>query len=250
MKPRSCFLLVLFAASTCVAQTTSGPKTAESFEIATVRQTPPDRRGDTVWSPPGIGRFEANSASLTFLIHLAFGVNEDQIADKPKWIDSERYDLVAKPESGIALSREELKPLLEDLLRQRFHLEAHYETRDAPGYLLLVAKGGPKLEKTRSDKPPGYRLFVGPGKLKGLNWSMAYLATMLQTPAGLPVVDKTGITGSYDIDMQFAPDLSTDSPLPSLFTALREKLGLELKSQRIPVQFLVIDHVDRVPTED
>jgi len=181
---------------------------------------------------------------------MAFGVNEDQIAGKPKWIESQRYDVVAKPEGGIALSREELKPLLQNLLRQRFHLETHFEMRNAPGYVLVAAKGGPKLETGRSDKPPGYRIYVGPGKLKGLNWSMPYLATMLQTAAGLPVIDKTGIAGSYDIDLQFAPDLATDSPLPSLFTALRETLGLELRSQKIPVQFLVIDHVDRVPTEN
>jgi uncharacterized protein (TIGR03435 family) len=250
MKVLSCFLFVVVATSTSLAQSDSSPQTAKSFEVATVRQTPPDKVTDTVWSPPGIGRFEAHSASLEFLLHMAFGLDEDEMAGKPKWIDSEHYDVVAKPESGVALSREELKPLLQDLLRQRFHLEAHYETRDAPGYVLLVAKGGPNLEATRGDKPPGYRVYVGPGKLKGLNWSMAYLATMLQTSAGLPVIDKTGIAGSYDIDLQFAPDLATDTPLPTLFTALREKLGLELKSQKIPVQFLVIDHVDRVPAEN
>ncbi len=79
---------------------------------------------------------------------------------------------------------------------------------------------------------------------------MPYLAGMLQQPAGLSVVDETGIAGSFDIKLEFAPDLEEEWPLPSLFTALRETLGLELKAQKIPVVNLFIDHVDRVPTEN
>jgi uncharacterized protein (TIGR03435 family) len=91
---------------------------------------------------------------------------------------------------------------------------------------------------------------VGPGKLEGINWSMPYLATMLTHPAGLPVVDKTGIAGSYDIKLDFAPDLETDSSLPSVFRALQDTLGLKLLAQQVPVETLVIDHVERAPTEN
>jgi uncharacterized protein (TIGR03435 family) len=84
----------------------------------------------------------------------------------------------------------------------------------------------------------------------GVNWSMSNLAAQLERPAGLPVVDKTGLTGSYDIKFDYAPDVGKESSLPSLFTALQETLGLRLEQQKVPVDFVVIDRVDRVPTEN
>ena len=181
---------------------------------------------------------------------MAYGVDENQIAQKPSWNDSEMYDVVAKPESGVALSRDELKPLLQDLLQRRFHLSIHHSTKLVSGYALLVAKSGPKLQSTEGVHPPGFRIDVGPGKLEGQNWSMPYLAAMLQHPAGLPVIDQTAIKGSFDISLEFAPDIETESSLPTIFTALHETLGLELKARKVPVDVVVIDHVDRIPTEN
>jgi uncharacterized protein (TIGR03435 family) len=207
-------------------------------------------QGNTFWSLPGVGRFTANSVSLDFLIQMAFGVDGNQITGKPGWLDSDFFDVVAKPEAGVSLTREELRPRLQSLLQQRFHLATHYETKMMRGYALVVAKGGPKLKPTTGERFPGFRVHVGPGRIEGINWSMPYLASMLQRPAGLPVVDETGVAGSYDIKLEFAPDIEEVSILPSLFTALREVLGLELKAQKVPVQVLVIDHVDRVPTDN
>ena len=221
-----------------------------SFEVATIRQTPPSRQENGVWSPPGVGRFTATSVSLDFLVQMAFGVDGNQISGSPKWLGSDFYDVVAKPEAGVPLSREGLRPRLQNLLQQRFHLATHFETKMVHGYAVVAAKGGPNLKASASDRPPGYRVYVGPGRLEGINWSLPYLATMLQRPAGLPVVDETGVAGSYDIKLEFAPDIEEASTLPSLFTALREVLGLELKAQKVPVQVLVIDHVDRVPTDN
>lgn len=243
-------LNVLGQTGAAVPQPVGVPTQLPAFEVATIRQTPPGGRGDAVWSPPGIGKFLASNVSLAFLIRMAYAVDDDQIMGKPGWLESELYDVVAKPESGIALSREELRPRLQALLQQRFHLDAHRETKLVRGYALVVAKGGPRLKATKGDHWPGFRVHVGGGELNGLNWSMPTLAAMLQAPAGLPVVDKTGIAGSYDIKLEFAPDLSADSSLPSVFTALRETLGLKLESQMVPVEMLAIDHVDRIPTEN
>jgi uncharacterized protein (TIGR03435 family) len=185
---------------------------------------------------------------MGFLIHMAFDVDENEIAGKPKWFDSKSYDLAAKPEDGIRLTRKELQPMLQSLLQQRFHLATHFETRMERGYALEVAKGGPKLQATAGGKPPGYRVFVAPGDLQGVNWSMSWLAAMLQQVMSEPVVDQTGLAGSYDINLHFAPDVESESPLPSVFTAVKESLGLELKARRVPVQWLVIDHVDEAPT--
>lgn len=235
----------LFAAP--LSRPQSQPGALPSFEVATIKPTSPTERGNGYWSLPGIGRFSAHSVSLQFLIQMAFGVEADQISGKPSWLDSDFYDVEAKPEEGIELSREELKSRLQNLLIERFHLAAHFETKMVRGYALVAAKGGPKLQLTKGDHFPGFRVHTGAGHLEGLNWSMPFLATMLQRVTGLKVADQTGITGSYDIKLEFAPELQTDSSSPSLFTALRETLGLELKAQQVPMQVLVIGHVDRTP---
>jgi len=235
--------------SQALSQPAAAPQS--TFEVATVRRSAPNtdpQHGN--WSPPGIGRFFAKGVTLGLLMHLAYGVDEKQIESKPEWFDTDLFDVEAKPADGVKLSREELKPLLQNLLAERFHLTTHTEVKPAKGYALVVANGGPKLQATKGDHFPGFRVRTGAGWLEGFNWSMPYLATMLQSQAGRPVVDKSGLSGSYDVKLVFAPDMSTDSTLPSLFTALQETLGLKLESQDVPVDFVVIDHVDREPTEN
>lgn len=221
-----------------------------TLEVATIRPTPKSQIGASVWTPPGIGRFSAHCVTLPFLIHMGYGIDEDQIVGKAKWMDSEFFDIVVKPSDDIPLSREQLKPVLQQLLSDRFHLIAHSEPKLVKGYMLVCAKNGPKLQPSDNDKPPNFRIYVGPGRLEGLNWSMPFLSSTLQHPAGLPVVDQTGLTGAYDIKLYFAEDQNTESALPSLFTALHESLGLELKLGKVSIPVLVIDHLDRSPTEN
>ena len=243
-KAFTALLLALIVGPVCSAQ--SRP----SFEVASIRESTGSEL-DGSWSPPGTGKFTAHGLSLQWLIVLAYGIDANQIVNKPTWLDTAHFNVAAKPSGNIALSREELRPLLQSLLQERFHLAAHTETRQMPGYALMVAKEGPKLEPTKGSKFPGYRVSVTDKQLNGLNWSMPYLATMLQHPAGRPVVDKTGISGSYDIKLDFASNVSTtDDGLPSIFTAIQKTLGLKLEPQNVPVEFLVIDHVDRTPTEN
>jgi len=219
-----------------------------SFEVATVKAAPQGNAAQGGWSLPGIGSFWAKSLPLARLIQLAYGINDEQIAGKPGWFETDLFDVNAKPEDGVKLSREELKPRLQGLLRERFHLETHFETRLQKGYALILAKDGPRLTATKADKPPGWRAGVYPGRVEGKNWSMPFLAMQLGPAAGSPVVDKTGLTGSYDVALLYAADAEKDPGLPSLFTAIRETLGLQLEAQKVPVETLVIDRVDRVPT--
>jgi uncharacterized protein (TIGR03435 family) len=237
----------VFAALVLIAQTQPTHEAPPSFEVAMIKPTPPDERYAGHWSLPDIGRFSAQGVSVERLIILAYGVDGNQITAKPPWLDNDLYDIDAKPEDGVKLSRDELKPRLQSLLAERFHLAAHFETRTVRGYALVVAKSGPKLHPTKGNKFPGYRVRVSSGHIEGINWSMPILAAALQQPAGLPVVDETGLIGSYDIKLEFAPDNEPDSTMPSLFTAVRETLGLELKAQSVSASFLVIDHIDRVP---
>lgn len=242
-------IAIILAAQLAEAQLQTAAPLA-SFEVATIKPTPSADSGNGFWSPPGVGRFFAHGVSVQFLLQMAYGVEASQIAGNPSWLDSDFYDIEAKPEEGIKLSRDELKPRLQSLLAERFHLAAHFETRKLRGYALTAAKGGPKLQPTKGDHFPGFRVHITTGHLEGFNWSMPYLATMLQRTTGTPVADQTGIAGSYDIKLEFASDTQPDSPLPNLFTALRESLGLELKAKQVPESSLVIDHIDRAPTEN
>jgi uncharacterized protein (TIGR03435 family) len=256
MKPQSllpcriCHLLlsfpVLFLVPAATAQTPH-----PTFEVATVRPSPPDADPKTGnWTIPGKGQITATHVSLALLVKLAYDVDDSQITNKPGWLDSKLYDIAAKAEDGIQLTREELRPRLQDLLQQRFHLVVHTETHVVRGYALVVAKGGPHLIPTKGDRFPGFRINVSPGQMHGLNWSMPQLAKYLTPPAGFPVVDQTGIAGSYDVSFSYDSDLKPDSNLPRLNEALKQATDLLLEPGKVPVEFLVIDSADWVPAEN
>ena len=241
-------LSFLFAAPTLTAQTRP-----PAFEVATIKPAAPADANTGSWSLPGIGRFTATHVSLALLIQLAYGIDNSQIANKPDWLESTYFDINAKPEAGISLTRDELRPRLQDLLHQRFHLVVHTETRSSRGYALLIAKGGPHLIPTKADHFPGFRTNVSPGQMRGFNWSMPILAKYLTSAAGFPVIDQTNLAGSYDIAFSYEPNEpgpDADSTLPSLEVALKQATGLLLKPQKIPVETLVIDSVNKVPTEN
>ncbi len=241
-------LAIASIAPPCIsAQPQAAAPPKPTFEVATVRPSPPNH-GYTSISPFGTDRFTATNASLSYLIQLAYSIDgRHQLSGAPDWLDSEFFDISAKAVEGAHLTYEELQPLLQQLLQDRFHLVAHRETRDLPGYVLLVAKGTPRLHITKGGAPYGY---IISGKLRLQNSEIDSLAATLTTPTGRPVINKTGIQGNYDIKLDYAAESATDSSLPSIFTALQEQLGLKLESQKVPVQMLVIDHIDKTPTEN
>lgn len=221
---------------------------SERFEVASVRPVPEKEQGLTSISPLGEPRFTAHNATLAFLIGYAFDVDSGrQLLGEPKWLESEEYDISAKAENDKKLTYEELKPRLQQLLEERFHLAYHRETRVHKGYALAVAKGGPKLHPDTSGSQSAYIL---PDRIAARKVPLALLASLLARPMGAPVVDKTGIPGRFDFDLQFDPNNTTASRFPSLATALQEDLGLKLEREDVPEQVIVIDHVDRVPTEN
>lgn len=217
-----------------------------AFEVASVHQAPPDH-GYTKISASGATRFTATNVSMKILLELAFGVDDNQVAGKYSWLDSQLYDVVAKPEGEQGATYEELKPLLRTLLKQRFQLASHRETKDVPGYALVTAKNGAKLE---TGKGATGSIYILPDRLQGSSITMSTLAGMLARPVGRPVVDRTGISGHFDIKLSYAAEDATDSTLPSIFTALQEQLGLKLERQTVPIEMLVIDHLEKVPTEN
>ena len=221
-----------------------------AFEVAWVKPAPPGADpASGSWSAPGKGRFSASHVSLARLLLLAYGIDDSQIANKPEWLETNLYDVAAEPEEGITLTREELRPRLQELLRVRFHLVAHLETRSSRGYALTVTKDAARrLTPTKADHFPGFRIDVSPGQMKGANWTITQLATYLTPAAGFPVVDQTGIAGSYDIGFSYEAGTDSESTLPSLNVALKQATGLLLKPQTVWVQTLVIESVDKMPT--
>jgi uncharacterized protein (TIGR03435 family) len=187
------------------------------------------------------------------LIQMAFRVEESQILGRPAWLGVDRYNITAKVEGGKGLAFGQLKAPLQQLLAQRFGLAVHHEMKDIQGYAMVVTKSGAKLQKLPVTDETSDRGYLLPGGVRGKQVSVEWLAAMLALKVGRPVVDKTGIEGNYDIKLVYAPDtgeLPADSSLPSIFTALQEQLGLKLEPQKVAVEMLVIDHVERVPTEN
>lgn len=201
-------------------------------------------------SPPGSRYFSITNVSMSFLIGMAYGIGDDQLVKNPGWISTECYSVAARAAGTGSLSNDQLKALLQNLLAHRFQLAVHSEMKEFSGYALVVAKSGPKLTPTKGGHAGGSIRMDG---LHAQDIPLSSLAIMLTHPVGAHVIDKTGLTGRYDINISFVPDASlapTDSSLPSIFTALPQQLGLKLVSQKIPVKMLYIDHIDKVPTEN
>jgi uncharacterized protein (TIGR03435 family) len=191
---------------------------------------------------PG-GRFTATGAPLSALMQEAYGIKGFQISGGPSWVNSERYDVVAKPNAGANLSQERLKPMIQALLAERFQLKIHRETKDLTIYSLMAGKDGPKLHASTGASGPG--LSMGRGQLSGHKVSMTMLASILELQLDRNVRDNTGIQGDFDIKLEWSPDETADRAGPSIFTALQEQLGLKLGSQKGPVEVLVIDSAEK-----
>jgi uncharacterized protein (TIGR03435 family) len=187
--------------------------------------------------------------TLALLVQLAFGVDDSQISGVDR-LGNETYDIAVQPESGGKLSYERLKPLLRQLLAERFTLATHEETKEVQGYALTVAKGGPKLKANRGAQGPAQ--FVARG-MSATGITTDTLAAMLARPVGRPVVNRTGIEGSFDVELTYAdprvPGVDTTA-LPAVFTAVQEQLGLKLERRKVPLRILAIDRCERVPAEN
>ena len=224
----------------------SQPEAQPAFEVASVRRTPPGSFGDTAWGPSGANRYTVTNATLDYLIQIAYGIPFDQILGIEK-LGSEHYEVNAKAEDGVLLTSDRLQPRLQRLLAQRFKLAAHREQKEFDGYALVIAKGGPRLKSTAGASENG---MIYPGGLRIMNATLTGFAGSLRNSAGRPVVDKTGIQGNYDFTLSYARDGDIASPLPSLFTALQEQYGLRLEKSRVPLEILVIDRVEKAPSEN
>jgi bla regulator protein BlaR1 len=246
------------------------PSTALEFEVASIKRADPDSKNNSLYTDRGTG-LHVENFTLRDIITFAFNVRDFQLAGAPAWIETERYDIVAKTAraagSGVMpdpktmtdqesdLADHQLRERIRSLLTSRFGLVVHQEVREHAIFDLTIAKTGLKLKPVIT---PGEQLGFrgGRGRSRGFAVTMPMLATELSRITGRPVVDTTGLTGKYDYALEWSPDAGTadaDSVAgnsgPTLFTALQEQLGLKLESSKGPVETYVIDKVDR-PSEN
>jgi len=240
--------------------------TEPAFDVAAIRENHSDHTARShIVSSPTDGHLTVINVPMKMLLQFAFALPETRILGGPDWLSSIKFDIEAKSDSSVddrlhALSSDDSKLLkqkmVQALLADRFKLIDHMETRELPVYALVAAKGGTKLQASKSS---GTTIDSWNSKIdiRGGDNTVALLAEELSKKLGRVVIDKTGIPGRYDILLIWTPDdgaappstgstgisASTDSG-PSIFTAIQEQLGLKLEPQKGPVQVLVIDRIE------
>lgn len=185
------------------------------------------------------------------LIMSAYDVSPLQVSGIPKSFSGERYDINATCDQPM--TKEQIPQLLQILLAERFHLSVHHELREQPVYALIPGKGAPGLRESSSQQGGKPVLRQSGHSFVFTNASMSHLAGVLSQVTGRKVVDRTGLEGRYDFTLSYAPNpggasvsAAADSLPESVFTAVREQLGLRLASQKSQVDFIVVDRLDRL----
>ena len=263
----------------------------QSFDVASIK---PNKAGDNIVFNQARGnRLTMTGYTLQMLIQSAYDLQDFQIVGGPKWLNSDRYDIVAtssspdlfKAEQPFGPTQQQL--MMRSLLADRFKLAVHTETRELPVFALVLARPdgrlGAELRKASIDcaalaasraraentpPPSGDRPVCGskvmPGAIMAGGITMSDLVRRLSllsntgSSLGRMVIDRTGLSGAFDINLHFTPDripdLGPGAPIidpngPSIFTALQEQLGLKLDPQRGPIDILVIDRAE-IPVEN
>jgi uncharacterized protein (TIGR03435 family) len=265
--PARAALYILISLSTMQAQ-------SFSFEVASIKPTRLVNAGvraachgiDSHFGPDDpnagipLGRCVITSGRLGHMIGVAYGLSMDMVIGQPDWMaGGDRFDLEAKVEDPRSATESQLLSALRSLLSERFNLKFHRETREMPGFALVVAKGGPKMQESREDeerkpvknpvKPEGESEALkkggaegAPRMIAGQKTSMSDLIRILTPLVHAHILDETHLTGLYDFKLQFEAGESISGPL-------QDQLGLRLENRRVPVLYFIIDSAER-PTQN
>ena len=217
------------------------------FDVASIKPTPPDRWNGPSGGNSSNGRYAMYNRTLKTYILRAYFLGPNQLTGGPDWLDADRYDIDAKAGSpndddGVMMQ------MLRTLLAERCKLALHHENKPIVAYILEVARKGPRLEKA-VDGSSGAVTNSGHGTIDAKLISMNRFAEVLSRQMDLPVVDQTHLVGNFNVSLKWSPE-SDQAPDrgPSIFTAIQQ-LGLRLQARKIPIDVLVIDHVER-PSEN
>ena len=238
---------------------------APAFEVASVRENTSGSNAGGSTSRPG-GSYNVTNMNLRSLVSVAYQIQTERVIGGPSWIDSTNFDIAAKAAGDP--KPEEVREMLKSRLTERFKLVAPKEKRDLPVYALVPARRdgvlGPRmrtnpldctdraaLQKARAAaskdaiRPCELRFF--PNRIRLGVATIATLVNSLSEIAGRPVVDRTGLSGTYDIDLEWAPTPEADGV--SVFTAVQEQLGLRLEPSTALLDVVIIESAQR-PTEN
>jgi len=245
-RAKACLALVIVNASLIRAQ-----PAAPKFEVASIKLH--QDLVTTVGIDISGTRVTIAAMSVSNLVRYAYDVKSYQVSGGPNWATSDRWDIGAKGEGEGVLRPDQVRKMIQALLADRFHVQLRRETKQTPVYALVVAgKAGPKLKESAPDAAGGLNVSLDrTTQITATKASIEQLVGQLTGDLDRPVVDKTGLTGSYDFKLKWAPDSSavTDLDAPSIFTALQEQLGLKLESATAPIEVLVIDRLEK-PSEN
>jgi len=228
------------------------------FDVASIHPSLNRDRRQRLQRHPESTYFSAQNASLSALLQFAYGVTETRILGIPDTLANARFDLLAKGDAPTDERFRQLPPaqqlaakqrMMQSMLADRCHLVVHTETRVLPVFALVVARGGPRLP------PSDEKYTIGWGGWRRIEIeggdTLARFVEELSRVSGRPVLNRTGLTGSYNIEIEWADedDDADDSDVPQLFAALPAQLGLKLETRRAPVEVVVIDHIE-LPSEN
>lgn len=260
-------VLATLAVTLVVAQQASSP----TFEVASIRPSGNSAADERSEVQPS-GQFAVTQTILYDLIRFVFQLKQHEIAAGerlPSWVRTDRWDIIGKgpPVTDEAAQQPIYLRMMQNLLIERFKLVTRREERDTPVYALVVARAdrilGPQMRPSSADcaallaafKATGARQTPDSptcglrrlrGNYRGTGVLLSELVAALAPEAGRPVVDATGLTGSFDVNVKFTPNEAADpTGGASLFTAIQEQLGLRLESRRAPVNVLVIESAER-----
>jgi uncharacterized protein (TIGR03435 family) len=238
---------------TAVAAFGQGEAKHPAFEVASIRPSAPTQLPRNKLTGPTVSIL---GRPLTNLVALAYPeVTSEYQLVAPSWLGIDRFDITAKKPDGASDS--EVPLMLQSLLAERFKLRIHWESKQQAGYELAVGKNGPKLKASQPDAPTFTRLVLTPAsKQRGFSsaaMTMDDVSAFLGHALESPVVNMTGIEGRYDVNLSYANDPalagSDDLDLGAVFSAL-EQIGLRLEAKKVTLKVLVVDHVERTPTEN
>jgi uncharacterized protein (TIGR03435 family) len=226
-----------------------------SFEVAAVKRSDP---ADQMHRFSILGhRLLIENQTVSIMIQMSYGVHRRQIVNAPPWVETERFDIQGMPDAEGQPNVVQFQEMVRKLLADRFGLKLHTDKREMARYTLTVAKGGPKMEPTKS-APDALPNENGNGDEKSMslqmtNVSMGDLAHDLQGELDRPVVDETGLKGRYDFSLKWSrADAAVtgggDSALPGIFTALQEQAGLKVEPSKGEVDVLVIESLEQPET--
>jgi len=251
MKPTGISLAAILLLCAAAPAQTGAPR----FEVASVkRAVPAGGPGDiprNMDSSPG--HFSMRNVALRFCLEWAYDLKDYEIAG-PDWIKGdERYDIFAR--ASFPATDEQMKPMLQTLLLERFQMKVHREKRDMQVYVLIPGKGAPKVKEAAADSQPS--ISPGPnGSATFHKFGLSRLTFLLSRRMDRPVLDQTGLTGLYDytIDLsglaEFSGPSTAEPSGSSIFAAVQQDLGLKLEARKQPLDMLVIDSVNKAPIEN